>query len=581
MFLKPDPRVTCINFDLLSAYSMFLSSKNFLNKSISNRKRPYFRAHRLTAVIASAMFLSACGSMHNPSEGTGDLISAESRASGRAIPTSREAARVAIISDRMQTEVDTLEHPDIWTRIVAGLEFSQEHDNVRIQRQIDFYAENADFIQTVTDRSSPFIFEIVEELDRRGMPLELALLPIVESAYNPNASAPGNTVGLWQILGSTGRSLGLKQDWWYDGRRDPIASTNAALDYLSTLYERFDQDWLLALAAYNTGQGNVQKAIDHNIRIGRSTDYWSLNLPTVTEVFVPKLIALSRLVAAPEQHGVELAFVENKPAFTKVDAGFQIDLSQAAAAAGLESEYLYQLNPGFRQWATHPDGPHTLLIPITHADSFIAALHTLEAQPLVTWDHYVVQAGDTLSKIARDFRTQVSALQQANGLQGSRIIAGESLLIPRAYNSATPIPAPNAPVYLSSETTSGSPAVLPASPPARYEVRSGDSLWRIANRYKLSVANLAAWNEINQDAVLKPGQVLSLRADPVLATSDSIRQDERQTQYRVRGGDTLARIARQFGVTVTDIANWNGIGVEDLIHPGQQLLLVPRRINLN
>lgn len=560
---------------------MFLSSKNFLNKSISTPKRPYFRIHRLTAVIASAMFLSACGSMHNPSEGTDDLISAESRASGRAIARDREAVRVAIPSDRAQTEIDSRDYLDIWTRIVAGLEFSLDHDNSRINRQIDFYKESSGYLQTVTDRSSPFIFEIVEELDRRGMPLELALLPIVESAYNPNASAPGNTVGLWQILGSTGRSLGLKQDWWYDGRRDPIASTNAALDYLSTLYERFDQDWLLALAAYNTGQGNVQKAIDRNVSIGRATDYWSLNLPRITEEFVPKLIALSRLISTPEQHGVELTLVENKPAVTKIDVGFQIDLSQAAAAAGLESENLYHLNPGFRQWATHPDGPHTLLIPITHADNFIAALHTLEAQPVVTWDRYVVQAGDTLSKIARDFRTQVSALQQANGLQGSRIIAGESLLIPRAYNSATPIPAPNAPVYLSSETTSGNPAVLPASPPARYEIRSGDSLWRVASRYNLSVANLAAWNEIDQDAILKPGQFLSLRADPVLASSAINRPVERETHYRVRGGDTLARIARQFGVTVANIATWNGIRAEDLIHPGQQLLLILGRTNLN
>jgi membrane-bound lytic murein transglycosylase D len=548
---------------------------------MSKSKRPSFRTHRLTAVIASTMFLSACGSMHNSSENTDELITAESRANGRVITINREAARVSIPSDTTQTEIDSRDHPDIWTRIVAGSAFSLLHDNNRIQRQIDFYKENSAYLLTVTDRSSPFIFEIVEELDRRGMPLELALLPIVESAYNPNATAPGNTVGLWQILGSTGRSLGLKQDWWYDGRRDPIDSTNAALDYLSTLYERFDQDWLLALAAYNTGQGNVQKAIDRNVSLGRPTDYWSLNLPTVTEEFVPKLIALSRLVSAPEQHGVEVTLIENKPTVTRIDVGFQIDLSQAAAAAGLESEYLYQLNPGFRQWATHPDGPHTLLIPITHADTFLAALDTLEAQPVVTWDRYVVQPGDTLSKIAQEFRTQVTALQQANGLQGSRIIAGESLLIPRAYNSATPVPTPNAPVYLSSDATSGHAGVLPASPPARYEVRSGDSLWRIANRYKVSVANLAAWNEIDHDALLKPGQVLSLRADPILAASDVIRPAERETHYRVRAGDTLARIARQFGVTVADIANWNGISVEDLIHPGQQLLLVPGRTNLN
>lgn len=540
---------------------------------------PRFRFKRLYLVMASAVFLNACSTVYQP-DMEADASTAAENAS-RILSNRDAAARVSITPAEELDVLQEVEFKDIWARIGAGLQFAYKYDNARIDEQIQFYRDNPNYLRTVTERASPFIFEIVEEVERRGLPMELALLPIVESAFNPNAVSPGNSVGLWQIGSSTAPTLGLKRDWWYDGSRDPIASTSAALDYLTTLQQMFDESWLLSLAAYNTGPGNVRKAINKNEVRDRDVDYWSLNLPSITEDFAPKLIALSRLVAEPDHYGMELTDVPNAPAVKLVDVGYQLDLALAASIAGIDSETLYQLNPGFRQWATHPDGPYGLLVPIAVAEAFTSALEEQRDAPSVTWDRYVVQRGDSLGKIAQQFRTQVSVLQQVNAIEGSRIIAGESLLIPRAYASTTPIAAPNAPDYVATASRSSATSTLPPETPLRYTVRSGDSLWLIANRYQITVAELTQWNSLTTDALIKPGQQLVLQADATIAQAGSKRVVETQQHYTVRTGDSLAKIAQRFRMTAEELADWNSIQIGDLIHPGQQLLLRPSDSNLN
>ena len=535
-----------------------------------------FRCKRLYVVMASAVLLNACSTAYQP-DATIDENSTDINAS-RTVANRDAVALVLITPSPEIVEEQESEFKDIWARIGAGLQFAYKYDNARIEEQIQFYQDNPYYLKTVTERASPFIYEIVEEVERRGLPMELALLPIVESAFNPNAVSPGNSVGLWQIGSSTAPTLGLKRDWWYDGSRDPIASTAAALDYLTTLQQMFDESWLLSLAAYNTGPGNVRKAINNNEVRDRDVDYWSLNLPDITEDFAPKLIALSRLVAEADHFGIELADVKDAPAVKLVDVGFQLDLALAANIAGMDTETLYELNPGFRQWATHPDGPYSLLVPVEVADIFSTALQDHRESPNVTWDRYEVQSGDTLGKIAQQFRTQVSILQQVNALNGSRIIAGESLLIPRAYASTTPILVPNAPDY--PVTTSRSSAIS-AVAPVRYTVRNGDSLWLIANRHQLSVAQLTQWNQLEANALIKPGQELVLQADTTLAQSNSQPTGEAQQRYTVRSGDTLAKIAQRFRITAEELADWNSIQLEEVIHPGQQLMLLPSDANLN
>lgn len=536
------------------------------------------RLNKLTVAIASSLFLGACSVVDDGSSQYSDaaLRSGDSQVAARAIGERSAAARVRVQQEGAD-DTDASQFQDIWARLSSGFQFADEFDNKQVQDQIAFYQKNGSLLRVGTERAEPFMYEIAEALERRGMPAELSLLPIVESAFNPNAAAPGNVVGLWQIQGATGRSLGLKQDWWYDGRRDPLASTEAALDYLATLYEMFNQDWLLALAAYNTGPGNIQKAIDRNLSRGRPVDFWSLNLPSVTREYVPKLIALSQLVASRDHFGVELAAIANEPVVTRVEVGYQMDLQYAAELAGLDPAELYQLNPGFRQWATHPDGPHSLLLPLEHSEAFLAALENAPARPQVTWDRYVVQRGDSLSKIARQFGTEVGALQQANGLDGSRIIAGESLLIPRAYVAGAKIPVPNAPQYSAATT-------IPVEPPdanPQYTVRSGDTLWRIANRYDLSVNSLAEMNSISLDSILKPGQILRVKSEPAVVQSGGASDISTPVIYNVKSGDSLSRIAQQYGIEVAEIAAWNSIGAGDLIHPGQALLLYPGIGKLN
>lgn len=533
--------------------------------------------NKLSLAIATSVLLSACSVVNDGSGVSDDAALADNESIiGRAIANRGAAARVQISAEGV-LPADESAFQDIWARLSNGFQLSAGVDNRQIQEQLAFYQKNANLLRVSTERAGPFMFEIAESLERRGMPAELALLPIVESAFNPNAAAPGNVVGMWQIQGATARGLGLKQDWWYDGRRDPLASTEAALDYLAALHETFNRDWLLALAAYNAGPGNIQKAIDRNIARERPTDFWSLNLPSVTREYIPKLIALSQLVAARDHYGVELADIKNERVVETVEIGFQMDLQFAASLAGLDPVELYQLNPGFRQWATHPDGPHNLLLPIGRKEEFLTALASAPERPQVTWDRYVVQSGDSLSKIARQFRTDVSALQQANGLNGSRIIAGESLLIPRAYTPGTPLPIPDAPQYIGS---SSRPVAPPDSSP-QYTVRSGDTLWHIANRYNLSVRALAEMNAISLDSILKPGQVLQVKSDTVVVQAGGAPETAAPQIYTVKAGDSLSRIAQEFGVGVAELAAWNGIAAGDLIHPGQALVLHPGLDNLN
>lgn len=552
----------------MHAHRTLLTSKvsypNFPKATTPFRARQY---PRLISALALIVFVTACSTIPDS-----ELPKADKPSVSPVVQNSqpKNARRVRASSGSLHdADTSPIVVTDVWSRLDAGQQFSVGIENDRVNVEIAKYLENPDYFRLISERARPFLYEIIQLIEERDMPVELALLPFIESAYNPNATAPSDTVGLWQIMGSTGRSLGLAQDWWYDGRRDPIASTEAALDYLNELYLQFDENWPLALAAYNTGPGNLQKAINEAKHSGQSADYWSLDLPRITQEYIPKLIALSRIVSDRDAFEIDLADVPNEPLIYAMDVGSQIDLTLAAELSGVEPELLFQLNAGYLQWATHPDQQHHLYLPIEHVPKFTVALGTLKETDRVTWDRYTVSSGDSLSTIAQRFNTQVSALQRANNIQGSRIIAGESLLIPRAYRSESPLQAPNAPIYATRESSS-SPA---QSRPTRYTVQAGDSLWSIARRFDLSSSDLARWNDIELESVLSLGQELHLLSDPTLAQLKSGGSDN-TSLYSVRKGDSLMRIATQLGVSVDDLLDWNEISENDLIHPGQQLRVV-------
>ena len=420
----------------------------------------------------------------------------------------------------------------------------------------------------MSERSRDYLPYIVREAERRGLPLELALLPVVESAFRPFAYSPARASGLWQFIPSTARLYGLRINWWYDGRRDLVAATAAAFDYLEKLHRDFDGDWLLAVAAYNWGEGNLRRALAHNRRNGKPLDFWSLKVPRETRTYVPRWLAVCDIVARPEHYGMTLLNVPDEVGFRLVELDHQIDLTLAAELAEISLDRLYRLNAGYRRWATEPQGPHQLLIPASNADAFTRRVASLSPEQRMTWRHHEVVAGDTLSAIAKQYRTSVDALTHHNRLNGTLIRVGDHLLVPEG-------PAGLDTHALSSEVRRGLSLAQSGGERTRarrHRVKKGESLWLIARRHGVPLADIVAWNRLDPEAWLMPGQILELResSEPsVPAITASTKRDS--GRYVVRNGDSLWLVARRHGVSVDDLVAWNRLDPDDWLMPGQVL----------
>ena len=311
---------------------------------------------------------------------------------------------------------------DLWQRIGAGLSWQGIH-NAQVGKARDRFLKQHDYLAVVSRRADLYLYYIVEEIERRGLPMEIALLPLVESTLDPFAVSSERAAGLWQIMPATGKYLGLERDWWYDGRLDLRDSTRVALDYLESLHQHFDEDWLLALAAYNSGKGRVARARKHNRAKSLPTDYWSLKLPRETRNYVPRLIALAQIIAYPDAFGVAIPPVANAPAFEIADTGGQLEMLRAAQLAGIELSELRALNPGQLRWATSPDMPPELLLPVGAGHRFTQGIAQLTPEDRVQWQHYRIERGDSLIRIAKKFDTEVGLLREVNGIRGSMIRA--------------------------------------------------------------------------------------------------------------------------------------------------------------
>ncbi|HET8903299.1 MAG TPA: LysM peptidoglycan-binding domain-containing protein [Saccharospirillum sp.] len=464
---------------------------------------------------------------------------------------------------------------DLYQTLRRGFEFDLALENPRITSQLRWYASHQSYFNRVSERAGRYMFHIVDELQARDMPLDLALLPIVESAFDPFAYSHGSAAGMWQFIPSTGRMFGLKQDWWYDGRRDVVESTRAAMEYLDQLNEMFDGDWLLALAAYNSGPGTVMRAMRRNRAEGKPTDFWHLDLPRETEAYVPKMFALAKLIHSPETYGIELPLLSTEPFFEVVDVGSQIDLAQAAAMADMDLSDLYLLNPGFNQWATNPEGPHRLLVHADKAELFRDRLDDLPMDSRMAWQRYTIEPGDSLLTIARDFGVTVDIIQEANDLSGSLIRAGDALMIPTASASSNAYSMSAEQRLERRQNSSGSSDTNRVD----YVVQPGDSFWDISREFGVTVQSLARWNNMAPRDVIRPGQTLAVWVSNDASTggsaSSSVRNGRevvRKVGYVVRSGDSLYRIANRFNVRIADIQNWNTIG-QEYLQPGQHLTL--------
>ena len=318
---------------------------------------------------------------------------------------------------------------DIWTRMRNGFVFPVVDSDV-IRTYINEYTKHPSLLKQVLQRGEPYLFHILARLEQEDLPAELALLPIVESAFDPFAISPAGAAGIWQFMSETAAHIGLKHDWWYDGRRDIIASTDAALDYLGQLNKHFNHNWLLTLAAYNAGSTRVRRAIRENRDAGKPTDFWHLPLPAETRSYVPKLIALRTIIENPSDYNISLPTLPDGRYFSTVKIQGQIELKVAAQLAEVSLDVLQRLNPGYGRSITPPGSTHTLLIPKSMVHLFRERIAQLPKDQRVKSIRHRIRVGDNLSTIARYYRTTVSALRKVNRLRGTKIIAGEYLMVP-------------------------------------------------------------------------------------------------------------------------------------------------------
>lgn len=464
---------------------------------------------------------------------------------------------------------------NVWDRIRRGFKFYTDNNIPGFENELAWFSGHTEYLNKVSVRARPYLYYIVEQLEARGMPTELALLPIIESAYQPMALSRSNAAGIWQFIPNTGGLYGLKQNTWYDGRRDIYASTRAALDLLQDLNRGFKGDWQLTLAAYNGGAGTVSRAMKKNQAQGKPTDFGSLDLPAETRSYVPRLLAVANVISRPEDFGLFLLPIPNEPYFTMVNVGSAIDLELAARLAAISPDEMAQLNPGFNRRSTDPNGPHYLLIPKEKADAFSNAVASLGEEERNPWISYQVKKGEDISNIAKNYNTTTDTIARINNIRASVLNPGDNLLIPRTKkDTSAPVMVAEAPKRSFADSIKR-PSVT-ASVDTSHEIQAGDTLWSVAKRYNLAMQDLAAWNDLKPGDNLSVGQklVLSATGNTTPVTALAQKAVKATLNYIVNSGDTLSAIARKFQVTIHDLISWNSLGSNVILKPGQIITLV-------
>lgn len=399
-----------------------------------------------------------------------------------------------------------LEPGNLWVALARDFQLKHAIDRQEVQSQIKRYEANGEYLVKMAEKSQPYLHYISQEVQKRGLPSEFALIPFIESEFDPYAFSHAGASGLWQIMPRTGKGFGLKQTWWYDGRRDVFASTQVALDYLKYLGEYFHGDWYLALAAYDSGEGTVQNAIAKASKQNKATDFWSLKLSHETKRYVPRLLALATIINDPQKYGIDLPIVKNKPYLVPIDIGSQMELSHAATLAGIDVEEIYHLNPGFNHWATSPKGPHRLLLPIEIADKFKAALEKLPEEERIHYQYHTVKPDETLTQIARSHHIPTADLQHINQLSSQHIKAGMKLKIPPTNRKLSEALKHYNKKYKRHTYNSRLKKI-----PSIHTVRKGETLSTIAHRYKLNPKTLAQRNHLSNVNKIRVGQKIALR----------------------------------------------------------------------
>ncbi|SMN10681.1 Membrane-bound lytic murein transglycosylase D precursor [uncultured Candidatus Thioglobus sp.] len=463
---------------------------------------------------------------------------------------------------------------NLWKHITKGNTL-KPRSSKDIYWHIKWFKEHPDYLTRVTKRAEPYLHLVVREIEAAGLPIELALLPIVESAYYPFSYSHGTASGLWQFIPDTGKLYGLKQNYWVDERRSVILSTRAAVAYLKSLHILFKGDWLLAIASYNSGPGRVQRAVKKNLSLGRKADFWNISLPAETRGYVPRLLAVMELIKNPHKYNQTITAVTNKPKLESVYLYSQLDLSLISQWSGLDLDEIYTLNPDLNRWAT-PDTPrYELLLPLDKVVAFKKAHASYPKQKQLNYRRYKIKSGDSLNKLAKKFDSSVDYIKSINHLKGIKIKRGDMIIIPSPKKASD---------YYSLSTEQRKLQRFNTKKYGKkiiHKVTKGESLWLISNRYSVPSDSIIKWNHLsNATKGLQIGQVLVIwqvqktKASTLKNLKKIGVKIKRTLTYRVRKGDNLSVIAHKFGVSVSKLRQWNKLPINKPLKIGLKLKII-------
>jgi membrane-bound lytic murein transglycosylase D len=525
------------------------------------------RLRPLAPLLAAALLAAGCASAPAPATSSLPVEQIVNEPDEVAFPDEGEAPEAP--PEELEASAPSVEplapavvHGDVIARIRGGLSLPQV-SHPRVDREIEWLQRNPDYLARVFGRAQRYLHYIANEVEAQGLPGDLALLPVVESAFNPFAYSRAHASGLWQFIAPTGERYRMRRNYYQDQRRDVVESTRGALEFLTGLRDRFGGDWFLAIAAYNYGPGNVQRAINRNLALGRGTDFFSLSLPAETRAYVPKLVALAKMVREPERYGFYLPPIPDTPYFRIVPTGGPVDLRLMAEIAGVDTEELHALNPSWNRWITDPEGPHRVLVPEVVADGFTEKLAALDGNARARLAVHTVAPGESFTSIAGRYKVPEAFVDRMNVGKRADLRPGDELWVPAGDVSQLR-------------------AGLGADMERRvHRVKSGESLWSISRRYGMSVSQLTRMNHISTKTVLQPGQRLQVAGSGGSAASaESSGSGKPQSvaatgkvNYKVRRGDTLSTIARRFEVTIHELQAWNNMGRSTSLRAGQSLTI--------
>lgn len=462
---------------------------------------------------------------------------------------------VFVIFSSLWIAADANAAENVWDVLRKEFMLNHEVTQPEVQHQLRWLISHPSYIHKLARQSEPYIYHIVTEIKKRHMPGEIALIPMIESSYDPFAYSGAGAAGLWQLMPGTGTDLGLKQDWWFDGRRSIRPSTNAALNYLTYLHDFFNGDWILAFAAYDAGEGALAKIIKSSPQAGRGKiNFWYLSVPQETRAYIPRLLALAEVIQNPQRYRVELPEIPHVPYFEEVNIGSQIDLNHAAKLAGISYKTLIKLNPGFNRWATAPYRPYKLLVPADKADDFRLNLANVPEDQRVSWTRHKVSAGDNLVLIAQRYHTTVNLIKELNQLKSNSVRKGQFVLIPNSKNTKVVAKAKSA------APIQNQPFLAAKQYKVIHIVQKNDSYRRLQSQYGVSMKQIQDWNHLGPQTRLHIGQQLIIW-----------KNNSATGIYTVKAGDSLGVIARRANTNISRLMQLNPNLRSFKLHPGQKI----------